>query len=164
MERYLPEILIERSFAFKTLVIITGAILILVGSLMRSEYPILWIPVFIVGALIEWLIVATVYVEIKAIENKIVEADSEIRTMVGKVNKVQADIEGTQQDIESTKDSAFSFISDSEGKAANSLEERIAEIEEQVGAGWAGGKRGSLERRVSDLEKDVKNISRGKRR
>ena len=68
VDRLIPDYLIERSLAFKSFVIVAGALLLLVSIFLRDTYPILWILPFLGGALIEWLVVATVYIEMSQID------------------------------------------------------------------------------------------------
>lgn len=163
IEKILPEFLIQRSLGFKTIVLVFGAAILLISSSMRPDYPFLWKPVFIIGALIEWLIVATVYVEIARIER---------------------DIRRSQRAIRETKDSVFSSISQSEGgiqsiedrltvlekkiddRSGRGLESRIVSLEDQVDPlekKVDGGGRGSLEQRISDLENWVSKFDRSMR-
>jgi hypothetical protein len=130
IEEFIPEFVIQRSLGFKTSVIIIGALLLLISSYARRDYPIIWIIPFLSGALIEWLIVATVYVEI---------------------NRIQEEIERAKNDI-------FSFISDSQGAGPRrSIEDRVSELENTVGIGF-GGSRNALKERVNKLEREVESI------
>ena len=164
----IPESILERSLAFKSLVLISGAILLLISTLIRPEYPRLWIVLFLFGALIEWLVTATVYVEMSQIESNISDAKTEIESTKKRAQTIQSEIEETQSEVMETKneieeiqEDTFSFISDSQGMGGNSLEDRVSNLEDEVGAGRGGAGRGSLSRRVSDLEDRLDNIRRG---
>ena len=152
IERLIPDYVVERSLVFKSYVIVVGALLLLVSTFLRDTFPILWIVPFLGGALIEWLVVATVYIEISQIEAMIEERKAEI-------NRTQSEIEETQSEIEETKDNTFSRISDSQGvRASNSIEDRVSELEDKVGVDRSY-KRG-LADKVDNLEQEIEELKR----
>ncbi|CDK40291.1 hypothetical protein BN903_81 [Halorubrum sp. AJ67] len=139
----------------------------MISTLIRPEYPRLWIVLFLLGALIEWLVTATVYVEMSQIESNIGEAKSEIdstkkraKTIKSEIEETQSEVMETKSEVEGIQEDTFSFISDSQGMGGRSLEERVSNLEDEVGVGRGGG-RGSLSRRVSDLEDRIDDIQRG---
>ena len=140
-ENLVPEFLIERSFVFKTTVLVAGILLLYASTLLRPRYPRLWVIPFLLSGLVEWLIVVTVYIEISQIEEDIDEALSEIR-------EVQAEVERTRSDV-------FSSFSDSDG-GFDSLEDRVSDIENELD----GHGRRPIGRQVSELEDKVEKIKR----
>jgi len=157
----IPRVIIERSLAFKSLIIIAGAITLLISTLIRSDYPNLWIGLFLFGALIEWLIVATVYAEMTELEENIVQTKAEVTSTKNRAVEIRSEVEDTKDeikqirtDVEGTKNDIFAFSSDSQG-VGDSLEKRVATIEKEVGVGRRSGGRGSLESRVSSLEDEL---------
>lgn len=136
----------ERSFAFKTLVIIVGALLLLLSSFMRPHYPYIWAIPFLTGALVEWLIVATVYRELNQIENSINQTQNEIET-------TKEEIETIQSEIEQTRDNAFR-ASGSSSHRGRDLESRLEKVEDEIGMYRVG--RGGLKRRVTALENKLR--------
>jgi len=132
----------ERSFAFKTLVIIVGALLLLVSSFMRPHYSVIWAIPFLTGALVEWLIVATVYHELNQIESSINQTQNEIEA-------TKEEIETIQSEIEHTRDNAFR-ASGSSSHRGRDLESRLEKVEDEIGMYRVG--RGGLKSRVSALE------------
>lgn len=160
--RFIPDFLLERSFLFKTSVLITGAVILVISALLRPSYPVLWIPIFAAGALVEWFIIAVVYIEIDEVEKDIQRSESEINLALDEIEMIQREIEETQDEIESVSESIFSFISDSEGSSMNPLEDRISDLEDEVGIGRGPSSRSSLERRISDVESRLDDIERGR--
>ncbi|MFC3478741.1 coiled-coil domain-containing protein [Halobacterium litoreum] len=187
----LPNYFLERSLAFKTGVLILGALLLLVSSFIRQKGDVLWVIPFLSGALVEWFVVATVYVEMSEIEARVSDARDEIKTTASdiketrreveqnqkevadtkeeiestrnEVEETRREIEKTGREIEQTKEDVFSFISDSQGSTARpSLEDRISDLEETVGMGAISGR--GLSGRVSELERKVKKMKRNNRR
>jgi len=187
VEDLIPGFVLEWSLAFKSMVIVVGALLLLFSSIIRPAYPVLWIVPFLLGALVEWLVVATVYTEMSQMENRIDQTKSEIKrtqsdieTTQGEIETAKSDIQSTQREIEEAKseieaiqseiqdtkseieemrDNTFSFISDSQGVGANdSLEDRLSEVEDELGIGTFSSK--GLKSRLSDLERTVEEIER----
>jgi hypothetical protein len=178
MEETIPDWLIERSFVFKTLVIIAGAITLLLSSYIRPSYPVLWMPVFLFGALIEWLIVATVYIEIGEVESKILdaqdtivatrnemvdvaelatEAKREISDIQQEINGTQTEIEQTMMELQETKNDTFSTMSDSHRGGSRSIEHRLQNLEESVSKDrYEKG----LEQRIDEVERKLDKFSR----
>lgn len=165
MEDLLPDYILERSFGFKTLVVIVGAVSLLISTLLRSEYPYLWIIPFLAGALVEWLIVATVYVEMNQIEETAVQARNDIEEALSEIERVQSEIQDTQAEIDEAKENIFSFISDSQGVGAtDSLEDRLSEVESELGLDRAIAGSDNLPSRVSELERKIERIERDQNR
>jgi hypothetical protein len=160
-ERAIPDFATEWSFAFKTGVIVAGAALLLTSSLIRPNYPMLWIPIFLVGALVEWFIVTTVYVEINDIEDETKQAQLEIQKATIEIEQTQNDIQDAKEEIESTKEDVFSFISDSHGIGpTDSLEDRVGDIEDAIEIQSVGIAQKSIDERVSDLEDELESMNR----
>ena len=136
VESIIPDVVIERSLGLKTTVIVIGALLLLLSTYVRPDYPVLWVIPFLLGVLIEWLIVATVYVEISQIESEIDQARDEIERALREVGRIQNEVEDVQSDVTDIKDDIFSFISDSQGIGVHdSLEDRISNLEDAVETG-----------------------------
>jgi uncharacterized protein YlxW (UPF0749 family) len=130
----IPDYFIERSLAFKTGVIIVGALLLLTSSFTREYLPIVWIIPFLAGALIEWLVVATVYIEMSEIEDEINHVQREIQDTADEIRETREEITIAQQEINQTKEDVFSFSSGSQGGGVrNSLEDRISQLENETG-------------------------------
>jgi len=190
VEEVIPGFVLEWSLAFKSAVIVLGAVLLLFSTLIRPIYPILWIVPFFFGALVEWLIVATVYTEMSQMEGRIdqtkvevKQSQSEIESTQGEIEETKSEVESTQievedakseiqsiqneiqdtkEEIEGLRDDTFSTISDSQGSVAtDSIEDRLSKVENEVGLG--GHSLDSLERRVSDLERSIEKFDRGGR-
>lgn len=166
IEKLIPDLLLERSLAFKTAVLIVGALLLLFASIIRPDYPVLWAIFFLAGALVEWIIVATVYIEIGMMESEIQSTESDIEAAADEIDTAQREVESTKKDIieiqrevESTKEDVFSFSSDSQG-VGKSLEDRVKELENETGTGRSSAGHGSLERRVSELEEAINHLGR----
>lgn len=171
---WLPEIFLDRSIETNTAVLFAGAFVTLFASVyLRPDYPYLWIGVFLLGVVIEWLSVLTVYLDTTRIENRIQSAQAEISDAREEIEgnrdraqrarraaeSTQQEIEATQQEIlkaqeeiEETKENAFSFLSDSQHPAQDSLEDRVKSLEETVGTTGFGD---SLSKRVERLEREL---------
>lgn len=163
MGRLVPNYLLERSLTFKTTVIIVGALLLLLSTFIRESHPIIWILPFLGGALIEWLIVATVYTEMSKIEEEIEGTRDEIQETQSEIETTIREIEETKGEIKDAKRNIFSFISDSQGVGVtNTIEDRISELEDEVGIGSFS--RESLPDRVASLERSVEKIERDQNR
>jgi archaellum component FlaC len=159
IDSVLPDYLIERSLAFKSFVIVAGALLLLSSTFLRDSYPKLWILPFLGGALIEWLVVLTVYTEMSQMERMIENRKEEIEETQSDIESTKREIEDTQAEIEEAKDNIFSFISDSQGPGANdSIEDRVSELEDEVGVGTFS--RGGLSDKVQSLQRQVKELKR----
>lgn len=81
VDRIIPDLVFSWSLQFKTLVLIAGAVILLFSSFIRPETSIVvWGPLFLFGGLIEWLIVATVYLEMEELENEIEQTYDDVKT------------------------------------------------------------------------------------
>lgn len=159
LSHLIRDYVIERSLVFKSLVIVAGALLLLVSTFLRGTYPILWILPFLGGALIEWLVVATVYVEMSQMEGMIEERKDELKQTQSEIESTKREIENTQAEIEKAKDDIFSFISDSHGPGVNDpIEDRVSELEDEVGLGTFS--RGGLSGRVDSIECEIEELKR----
>lgn len=164
VERLIPNIAIKRSFGFKTLIVFVGALLLLISALIRQSFPLLWIIPFLAGALVEWLIVATVYVEMNEVESEIKDARQDIRKVLRDIRRIQKEVNHTKDDIAQTKRDVFSRVSDSEGSdGLASLEDRVSALEESISGDpttpWASSP-DKIEERVSKLERKVRSLDR----
>lgn len=157
---FLPDIVIERSLPFQLLVLVIGIVLLLSSTIMRPSYPLLWMPVFVLGGLIEGVIVFIVSAEIGTIENEISQARSDIQRAVTELDEIQDDVDETQSEIEQAKNDIFSHISKSEGRRSNSLEDRVDELEFAVGTGSKGVRRHSLKAKVSEYDTKFTKIEK----
>ncbi|WP_050032783.1 hypothetical protein [Halorubrum halophilum] len=90
---------IERSFATKTGILFFGAILILAGTELRIDYPVIGYSITFIGLVTDWGIVYLVYREISNIRNEIVQVKDEIE-------EAKAEIEDTRWEAEEAKDMA----------------------------------------------------------
>lgn len=159
VDHLIPDCLIERSLVFKSFVIVVGALLLLFSTFIRESHPRLWILLFLSGALIEWLIVATVYTEMSQIEEMIEKRKKEIEETQSDIESTKREIEDTQAEIEEAKNNVFSHISDSQGRGANdSIEDRVSELEDKVGLGTRS--HSGLADKVDSLERDVEQLKR----
>lgn len=154
-----PTVVKERSFAFKTGILIFGALILLLSTVIRPNYPILWIPLFLLGVLIEWFIVALVYAEIEELERETSTSRLEIKATQEEIEETKSEIQAIQKEIESTKESIFSFASFSEGGTGDSIEDRVRDLEDMVGKGNAST-RGNLKKRVKELERKFNRLDR----
>lgn len=101
VERLIPGIVFEWSLQFKTMVIVIGALILLFASFIRPEFSIIiWGPIFLFGGLIEWMIVATVYLEMELLEEEVEETSEEIRQTGEDVMKTQQRVETAIMKIE----------------------------------------------------------------
>lgn len=97
VERLIPEFVFEWSLYFKTAVLILGATILLFASYIRPEVSILyWGPIFLFGGLIEWVMVATVHVQIQNL-------DEDIEQTYEKVKEAERDILETRDKAETTQ-------------------------------------------------------------
>lgn len=170
LERLIPDSVLDWSLHFKTVILVSGGVILLFSSYIRPEVSILiWGPVFLFGALIEWLVIATVYLEMKELEEKITrakseitDAKSEIRSTKKDIDETQHEIRETQTEVESTKEDIFSSISDSRNSAFNNIEDRISGLEREVGVG-PNGRGTKITDEISDIHDTLRDMKRNRR-
>lgn len=167
-KRLVPDVVRSQSLKVKTGEIIVGAALLILSTMTRPDISsilpddlVLWGVLVILGIIVELLLVLTVSEEISEIENEIEQERRNIHEAADEIDQTQTDIQDTKKEIESTKDDIFSFMSDSQGGGARkSIEDRVSELEEVIGTG-RGATTGGIERRVSELERELEGMSRG---
>lgn len=97
VERVIPGFVFDWSIQFKTGVIALGASLLLLAAILRPDVSILiWGPIFMAGGLIEWVIVATVYLEMEQLENEIEDTYNEVK-------EIERDIIETRDKVETAR-------------------------------------------------------------
>ena len=121
VERIIPNFVFDWSLQFKTAVLCLGAIFLLLASYIRPEVSFLvWAPVFLVGALTEWLIVATVYVEMGQMEDDIENTYREVKQVEEDIIETRKKVETARQRLQGLANETY----DIQGSAGqfNSLE------------------------------------------
>jgi len=172
VEEVIPEFVLEWSLAFKSAIIVIGALLLLFSSMIRPLYPFLWMVPFLSGALIEWLIVATVYTEMSQMEKRIDKSKSEIKQAQSQIESTRTEIEtarsdiaSTQREVENTKYEIESIQEEVEAAQSdiestqNEVENTKSEIEDMrdntfsfISDSQGIGAKPSIEDRLSDVE------------
>lgn len=153
---HIPSIILERSLAFKTAVLITAAIIILGATLLRPHYPLLiWGSLFIAGGLLEWVIVLTVYVEMQ-------ELEAEIEETYEKTKQAERDIIESQDQIETAWNRIQGMMNEmydiqGSGENFNTLEPGGHVDPEHVDLDHEP----NLEERVRKLEQKIESKDRG---
>jgi len=158
VERIIPEIIFDWSLHFKTAVIMTGAIVVLFSSVIRPEVSILiWGPILLLGGLLEWMIVATVYLEMEQLENDIDSTYREVKNIEREIIETENKVEIARNRLQGLANETYD-IEDGRGQF-QSLEpggfSSPEDVDFQSYEETAKERLNHLEKKVEDLEREI---------
>lgn len=108
LKRLIPDFIFELPLQHRTVILVGGSILLVIGSYLFAQESFLKGAVFIVaGILVEWIIVASVYYTTKELEEEIDKTYSKMKDSEKDIAEMQEDVKKTGMKLQGIAKETF---------------------------------------------------------